>query len=92
MELQHIMEKLKEKYGETDKKSGHLFLLAVLFEEVGELAEAVRKQEKESIEEELADCLFMILSLANYFSVDIERRLIGKYIYNDPSVRWDLPS
>ncbi len=91
MELSELMLGIREKYSETDSRSGALFLLAVFFEEAGELAEAVRKSEKELIVEELADCLFMILSLANYFEVDIEKRLVEKYIENDPSHRWDLP-
>ncbi len=92
MELSELMLKIKERYYKTDLKSGALFLLAVFFEEAGELAEAIRKSEKRSIEEELADCLFMVLSLANYFGVDVEERLIEKYMKNDPSSRWDLPS
>ena len=91
MELKEIRRRIKEKYLETDKKSGPLFLLAVLMEEVGELAEAVRKAEIESIKEELCDTLFMVLSLANLFEVEIEDRLIEKYLKADPSSRWDLP-
>ncbi len=92
MEFSEIKKKIKEKYGRIDKKSGPLFLLSVFFEEAGELAEVVRRKERDKIEEELADCLFMIISLANYFEVDIEKRLIEKYIQNNPSDRWDLPS
>lgn len=91
MELKELREKIRDKYYEIDRKSGELFLLAVLFEEVGELAEAVRKRDLKNIEEELADVLFMVLSLANYFGVDVEERLIEKYIKGDPSGRWDLP-
>ncbi|ADC65701.1 MazG nucleotide pyrophosphohydrolase [Ferroglobus placidus DSM 10642] len=91
MELEEIRKKIAEKYLEIDKKSGELFLLAVLFEEVGELAEVVRKRDVEKIEEELCDVLFMILSLANYFGVNPEKRLVEKYIKDDPSSRWDLP-
>ncbi|MBO8182147.1 MAG: nucleotide pyrophosphohydrolase [Archaeoglobus sp.] len=91
MELKEIRRRMREKYLETDKKSGALFLLAVLVEEVGELAEAVRKEEKQNIAEELTDVLFMVLSVANFFEVDIEERLIEKYIKKDPSSRWDLP-
>ncbi len=91
MDLKEIRKKIKEKYYEIDVKSGELFLLAVLFEEVGELAEAVRKRDLNAVKEELADVLFMILSLANLFDVDIESKLIEKYIRGDPSKRWDLP-
>ncbi len=91
MELQEIQRVIREKYYEIDSKSGELFLLAVLFEEVGELAEAVRKREIQNIKEELVDVLFMVLSLANLFDLDLEDRLIEKYVKGDPSKRWDLP-
>uniref|UniRef100_A0A7J2TJS0 Nucleotide pyrophosphohydrolase n=1 Tax=Archaeoglobus fulgidus TaxID=2234 RepID=A0A7J2TJS0_ARCFL len=90
MELSKLREILKEKYYPLDSKSSPLFLLSVLFEEVGELAESVRKRDLKGIEEELADVLFMILSLANYFGVELEKKLIEKYVKGDPSKRWDL--
>lgn len=89
MELRDFQKIFKEKYYETDSRSGPLFLLAVLFEEVGELAEAVRKNE--NVEEELVDVLFMIISIANLFNVDLEKKLVEKYVKGDPSYRWDLP-
>ncbi|AAB90581.1 MULTISPECIES: MazG nucleotide pyrophosphohydrolase domain-containing protein [Archaeoglobus] len=89
MELKDFQKIFREKYYETDSRSGPLFLLAVLFEEVGELAEAVRKNQ--NVEEELADVLFMVISIANLYDVDLERKLIEKYVRGDPSPRWDLP-
>lgn len=82
---------IKDKYYETDAASGPLFLLAVLFEEVGELAEAVRKEDEAEIQEELTDVLFMTLSIANLFGVGLEDKIKGKYIEGDPSSKWDLP-
>ncbi|MFN3383828.1 MAG: MazG nucleotide pyrophosphohydrolase domain-containing protein [Archaeoglobaceae archaeon] len=90
MKLSEIREILKAKYYPIDAKSSALFLLSVLFEEVGELAESVRKKDLKEIEEELVDVLFMILSLANYFDVDLEAKLIEKYVKSDPSKKWDL--
>ncbi|AGK61050.1 putative pyrophosphatase [Archaeoglobus sulfaticallidus PM70-1] len=90
MDVSDLQRKIAEKYLEVDKKSGELFLLAVLFEEVGELAEAVRKNDVEAIEEELCDVMFMVLSIANYYGLMFERRLYEKYIEDDPSSRWDL--
>lgn len=89
MELKDLQKIFREKYYELDSKSGPLFLLAVLFEEVGELAEAVRKNE--NVEEELVDVMFMVISLANLFNVDLERKLVEKYLKGDPSSQWDLP-
>ncbi len=92
MEFGELLEIMAEKYLETDKKSGDLFLLAVLMEEVGELAEAVRKRDIKAVEEELADVCFVVFSLANLFSLQdrLERKIVEKYIENDPSGRWDL--
>lgn len=64
--------------------------MSVLFEEVGELAEAVRKQDRDGVEEELCDVLFMVLSIANLYDVKPEKMLVEKYIFRDPSYRWDL--
>ncbi|MFO7966212.1 MAG: MazG nucleotide pyrophosphohydrolase domain-containing protein [Archaeoglobaceae archaeon] len=91
MNLNHIQMHIKDKYYETDAASGHLFLLVVLFEEVGELAEAVRKEDKNEVQQELTDVLFMTLSIANLFGVDLEDKITEKYIEGDPSSKWDLP-
>ncbi|MCX8172896.1 MAG: nucleotide pyrophosphohydrolase [Archaeoglobaceae archaeon] len=90
MELVELMESLRRKYYCIDSKSSPLFLLSVLFEEVGELAEAIRKNNLQNIEEELCDVLFMILSLSNYYNIRIEEKLVEKYIKGDPSATWDL--
>ncbi len=89
--MKELRKEIQKRYYELDRRSGELFLLAVLFEEVGELAEAVRKGARGAIEEELADVLFMVLSLANLFDVEPERVLVEKYIVGNPSDRWDLP-
>ena len=91
MSVKELRDEIKKRYYEIDRKSGELFLLAVLFEEAGELAEAVRKGARTDVEEELADVLFMVLSLANLFDVEPERVLVEKYLRGDPSERWDLP-
>ncbi len=91
MEFGEMLEKIAQKYLERDKKSGKLFLLSVLVEEVGELSEAIRKGEVEAIEEELADVAFMVFCMANLFGVNIENRLVEKYLVGDPSYKWDLP-
>lgn len=90
MNLNELQNLIKEKYFDIDSRSGPLFLLAVLFEEVGELAEAVRQGKKDEIKEELADVMFMVISLANLFDIRIEGRVLEKYIQGDPSKDWDL--
>ena len=41
-------------------------------EEVGELARALRKQNQAGLQEEIADCLAWLVSLANLTGVDVE--------------------
>ena len=48
-------------------------------EEVGELAEALRKNDREAMEEEFADVLAWLVSLANIVGVDVEEAAKRKY-------------
>ncbi len=92
MDLKEIIEKINEFYGEIDKKSGPIFLLSVLMEEVGELSKAIRK--KENIGEEISDVLFILLSISNYFEIDVEKILMEKYLMDPKKIisKWnDLP-
>ncbi|MCS7114255.1 MAG: MazG nucleotide pyrophosphohydrolase domain-containing protein [Nitrososphaerota archaeon] len=75
--FQNIM---KEQYGEEDKKRGAYFLFVVLTAEVGELADALKKEKSKNIEEELADIIFCCTALANYFEIDLEKALLFKYV------------
>lgn len=51
-----------------------------LVEEIGELAEALLSNNKESIEEEIADVIAWTISLANIVGVDVEDAFKKKYI------------
>ena len=92
MHLSEIQERLKERYLEIDRNSGVYFLLSVLMEEVGELAKALRK--KKMYEEELVDCIFVLLCMANLLDVEIEDLLADKYLgERDITEKWDdLPN
>ncbi len=85
MEISDILEMMKRFYLEQDKKSGPLFLLSVLAEEVGELNKAVRN--KTNVDEEIADVLFITLSIANLFNVNPEKILIKKYLENPDKLK-----
>jgi len=85
-ELQHV---LAERYLEKDAKMGELFLLAVLMEEVGELAKAVRYHE--GVDEEVADVVFVCICLANLLGVDVEHALSQRYVsrsFDEVSKSW----
>ena len=72
---------LKEKYKKAkpeDMKNTKRYFLK-LIEEVGELAEVIRKEQrmeenniKGTIEEELSDVLYYILMIANTYDIDLD--------------------
>lgn len=49
-------------------------------EEVGELAEAIRRGQAEEAREEVADVAFMAISLANVLGVDVEAAVRAKFL------------
>ena len=66
-------------YYTRDKERGIEKTFLWLVEEVGELAEVVRKNDLDGIHEELADVLAWAASVANLLEVDIEEILRKKY-------------
>ncbi len=80
MELRELQEFIKEKYYEKDKKRGVLKTFLWLVEEIGELSEALREENFEAINEEIADVLAWTLSLANLLEIDLEKSFKRKYM------------
>ena len=66
-------------YGGRDRKRGVLKTFLWFVEEVGELAEALRKNSREDIEEEIADTYAWLLSLCNVLDIDLEIVFKNKY-------------
>lgn len=70
---------IAELYLEKDRRRGVTPTMLWLVEEVGELSEAVRRNERPGIEEELADVQAWLLSVANLLDVDLQRAFDAKY-------------
>ncbi|MGB7819911.1 MAG: MazG nucleotide pyrophosphohydrolase domain-containing protein [Ornithinibacter sp.] len=68
--LQHVIERT---YGERDRDRGVPSTVAWLAEEVGELAQAVRKGTAAQREHEFGDVLAWVASLANQVDIDLTR-------------------
>jgi NTP pyrophosphatase (non-canonical NTP hydrolase) len=68
-ELQDVIERT---YGERDRPRGVPASVAWLCEEVGELAQAIRKGSHERRVAEFADVLAWVATLANQVGVDLE--------------------
>ena len=73
-ELQQVIERT---YGARDRARGVPSTVAWLAEEVGELAQAVRKGDHEQRVAEFADVIAWVVSLANQVGVDLDAALAG---------------
>lgn len=71
---------IRKEYYERDRVRGLYATFTWFIEEVGELADSIIKMDRRSIEEELADVLAWLLSLANLLDVDLEEAFRSKYI------------
>lgn len=83
---------LAARFAEGDRKSGASFLALVLMEEVGELAEAIRRGEKAEAQAEVADVAFMAYALANVLDVDLDAKIRAKFLnrkVEDVTQSWD---
>jgi NTP pyrophosphatase (non-canonical NTP hydrolase) len=79
MNLKKFQERMKERFANFDKKSGPFFLMTLLSAEVGELALALKDDEKEDIAEELSDVTFALVSIANIYDLDLSSAIEKKY-------------
>ena len=74
---------MEELYGEGDRERGVPSTVAWLAEEVGELAQAVRKGTKEQQLHEFGDVLAWLSSLANQMDIDLTEAA-QRYVDNPP--------
>lgn len=72
MDLQSFQALMEETYGTKDRERGIPSTVAWLCEEVGELAQAVRKGTPEQQLHELGDVLAWVASLANQLGLSLE--------------------
>ena len=79
MRVRCVQEEMKRMFYERDRERGLYATFTWLVEEVGELAEALLKGDREAIAEEIADVVAWTLSVANLVGVDVEDALKRKY-------------
>ncbi len=85
MELASLQSLIADRYGATDKARGASRTFIWFAEEFGELAHAIGKHDKgeadrANLEEEFADCLAWLCTLANICEVDLARAVHAKYV------------
>jgi NTP pyrophosphatase (non-canonical NTP hydrolase) len=69
--LRDLQKRIEELFFEKDWRRGVEGTFLWFVEEVGELSEAILKKDKRALEEEIADVLAWLLSLANLLEVDL---------------------
>jgi NTP pyrophosphatase (non-canonical NTP hydrolase) len=79
-ELQQLMEHL---YGDADRERGIAPTVAWLCEELGELAQAVRKGTRHEQLHELGDVLAWLASLANQLDLSLTEA-VSRYVDDAP--------
>ncbi len=79
MRIGEFQELIRYLYYERDRRRGRERTMLWFVEEVGELAEAMRKEDTRSIGEEMADVFAWLVSLANLYGIDLEEEVKKKY-------------
>lgn len=85
MTIQEFQQLIRDRYYETDKARGAPGTYLWFVEEVGELAHAIANRERgkpdqANLEEEFADVLAWLATLANICDVDLKKAIEDKYI------------
>jgi NTP pyrophosphatase (non-canonical NTP hydrolase) len=83
MELSEVQGLVEHLYGEADRERGIAHTVAWLCEELGELAQAVRKGTPEEQLHEFGDVLAWLASLANQAGISLDDAM-QRYVTNPP--------
>jgi NTP pyrophosphatase (non-canonical NTP hydrolase) len=75
MEVQQFQILMQDQFGETDRARGVPATIAWLTEELGELAQAVRKGTLDQQIHEIGDVFAWLASLANQLGIDLEEAI-----------------
>ena len=81
MNISEFQKLIAEKYEERDRQRGVPTTFMWFMEEIGELATALASEDKDNKEEEFADVLAWLCTLANISEVDLEKAC-RKYTQN----------
>jgi len=83
-EFQDMMRRI---YFHRDSQRGAAGTYTWLVEELGELGEALKEKDRKAMEDEFADVLAWLASLANVVNIDLEGAAINKYDNKCPKCR-----
>jgi NTP pyrophosphatase (non-canonical NTP hydrolase) len=79
MHIHEFQEMMKRLYFHRDTERGVKGTYNWLVDELGELGEALKGNDKEATEKEFADVIAWLASLANIMGIDLEKAAMKKY-------------
>ncbi|MGQ9529964.1 MAG: MazG nucleotide pyrophosphohydrolase domain-containing protein [Candidatus Bathycorpusculaceae bacterium] len=79
MHISEFQKMMHHLYFHKDSKRGAIDTYNWLVDEVKELGEALRMNDKRALEDEFADVIAWLASLANVTNVDLEKAAYNKY-------------
>jgi NTP pyrophosphatase (non-canonical NTP hydrolase) len=87
MHIHEFQEMMRTLYFHRDSQRGVEKTFEWLVEEVAELGEALKTDDKKALENEFADVIAWLASLANITDVNLEKAALGKYDGKCPKCR-----
>src|SRR2546428_13744191 len=87
LSLSQLQQVIRDTYDRKDRRRGVEGTFMWLMEEVGELATALRNGTKKEQEQEFADVLAWLATLANMAEGDLDRAVTAKYGSGCPGCR-----
>lgn len=79
MDICEFQDMMRQIYFHRDSKRGAKGTYLWLAEEVEELGEAIKGEDKKTLENEFADVLAWLASLANVVGINLEKASVTKY-------------
>lgn len=79
MDIAAFQRQIEEIYIDRDRSRGLARTFAWLIEEVGELSRALRHDDRAALEEEFADVLAWLVSLASIVRIDLDEVAAARY-------------
>lgn len=87
LSIADLQRHIRQMYFEKDVARGVDGTFMWLMEEMGELASALRGDDRENLAEEFADVIAWLTTIANVADIDLNAALVSKYGHGCPGCR-----
>jgi NTP pyrophosphatase (non-canonical NTP hydrolase) len=84
LSIREFQKHISEKYESVDRERGTPKTFLWFIEEIGELATALNGTDRANLEEEFADVIAWLCTLANINDIDLAKAISSKYLGDKP--------